>query len=235
MRNYIDQLTGRILFEDNHLLVVNKLPTELVQGDKTGDMPLVESLKLYLGRKYLKQGDVFLGVVHRIDRPTSGLVIFARTSKALTRLNEMLQNREISKKYWAVVKNKPPEPEGRLEHYLRKNEKQNKSYIVDSMAPGAKRAELFYKALGIANNYSLLEVELFTGRHHQIRVQLSAIGCPIKGDMKYGFERSNPDASIHLHSREVSFTHPVKKELIRLLAPVPSEKLWRFFESQINV
>lgn len=228
----LGQLPGRILYEDNHLLVVNKMPSEIVQGDKTGDMPLVEALKLYIGHKYKKPGNVFLGVVHRIDRPTSGLVIFARTSKALTRLNEMLKNREISKKYWAVVKNKPLGKEGQLEHYLRKNEKQNKSYVVAADTPGAKKAELIYKVLGSADHYTLVELELLTGRHHQIRAQLASIGCPIKGDLKYGFDRSNPDGSIHLHAREVSMVHPVKKELIRMVAPVPDEKLWRFFESQ---
>ncbi len=232
----IDQqdLMQRILFEDNHMVVVNKLPSEIVQGDKTGDQPLVDALKIYIGEKYNKPGNVFLGVVHRIDRPSSGLVIFARTSKALTRLNELLKTREVSKKYWAVVKNVPSEPTGRLEHYLQKNEKQNKSYVVDAKAPGAKKAELVYQVLKHAQNYALLEVELLTGRHHQIRAQMAAIGCPIKGDLKYGFDRSNPDGSIHLHARKLSFVHPVKKENIDIVAPVPQDTLWQFFEKEVS-
>ena len=230
----INKLPERVLFEDNHLLVVNKLPSEIVQGDKSGDMPLVEALKLYLGHKYQKPGLVFLGVVHRIDRPTSGVVIFARTSKALVRLNAMLKARDISKKYWAVVKNKPPEQEGKLEHYLRKNEKQNKSYVVDPNAPGAKKAEMLYKVLSHSENYTLIEIELLTGRHHQIRAQLAHIGYPIKGDLKYGFDRSNPDGSINLHARQVSLLHPVKKDLLSLVAPVPDEKLWKLFEARIS-
>jgi len=227
-----DDLKRRILFEDNHIIVVNKMPSEIVQGDKTGDQPLVEALKEYIGEKYNKPGNVFLGVVHRIDRPTSGLVIFARTTKALTRLNELLKTREVTKKYWAVVKNVPSEPAGRLEHYLRKNEKQNKSYVVDAKTPGAKKAELVYQVLKHAQNYALIEVELLTGRHHQIRAQMAAIGCPIKGDLKYGFDRSNPDGSIHLHARLLSFLHPVKKDNLEILAPVPEDTLWRFFEKE---
>lgn len=232
----IDQehLISRILFEDNHLIVVNKMPSEIVQGDKTGDQPLVEAVKEYIAQKYQKPGKVFLGVVHRIDRPTSGLVIFARTSKALARLNEMLKNRDISKKYWAVVKNAPSEMEGRLTHYLRKNEKQNKSYVVNPEAPGAKKAELLFKVLTRGDHYTLVELELLTGRHHQIRAQFAALGCPIKGDLKYGADRSNPDGSIHLHARELSFVHPVKKERISLSAPVPEEGLWQFFEKSMQ-
>lgn len=228
------QLASRILFEDNHLMVINKLPSEIVQGDKTGDEPLVEALKEYIGVKYHKPGKVFLGVVHRIDRPTSGLVLFARTSKALARLNEMLKTRDILKKYWAVVKNVPPEMEGSLVHYLRKNEKQNKSYVVNPEAAGAKKAELTYRVLMQGDHYTLVEVELLTGRHHQIRAQFAALGCPIKGDLKYGAERNNPDGSIHLHARELNFFHPVKKEKIHLWAPVPMEPLWQFFEQGLR-
>lgn len=220
----------RILYEDNHLVVVNKLPSEIVQGDKTGDVPLSEDVKAYLKEKYQKPGSVFLGVVHRIDRPVSGGVIFARTSKGLARLNEMLQKRQLTKKYWAVVKNLPQEAEGKLEHFLLKNEKQNKSYVVESTKPGARKAELLYRVIASGDNYHLLEIELLTGRHHQIRAQLSAIGCPIKGDMKYGFDRSNEDGSIHLHARQISFVHPVKKELVSLVIPVPQDPLWQFFQ-----
>lgn len=227
-------LTNRVLFEDNHLLVINKLPSEIVQGDKTGDQPLVEIAKEYIFTEYQKPGKVFLGVVHRIDRPTSGLVIFARTSKALARMNEMLKSRDVSKKYWAVVKNVPAETEGRLVHFLRKNEKQNKSYVVNQDAPDAKKAELTYKVLMQADHYTLVEVELLTGRHHQIRAQFAAIGCPIKGDLKYGADRSNPGGSIHLHARELEFIHPVKKESVHLIAPVPEDTLWQFFEQKLQ-
>lgn len=227
-------LTNRVLFEDNHLLVINKLPSEIVQGDKTGDQALVEIAKEYIFMEYQKPGKVFLGVVHRIDRPTSGLVIFARTSKALARMNEMLKSRDVSKKYWAVVKNVPAETEGRLVHFLRKNEKQNKSYVVNQDAPDAKKAELTYKVLLQADHYTLLEVELLTGRHHQIRAQFAAIGCPLKGDLKYGADRSNPGGSIHLHARELEFIHPVKKESVHLIAPVPEDTLWQFFEQKLQ-
>lgn len=226
-------INERIIYEDNHLIVVNKLPSEIVQGDKTGDEPMSEALKRYLKEKYQKPGNVWLGVVHRIDRPVSGGVVFARTSKGLARMNQMLQNREMTKKYWAVVKDLPRETQGRLEHYLLKNEKQNKSYVVDQGKPGAKKAELLYKVVASAQNYHLLEVELLTGRHHQIRAQLSAIGCTIKGDMKYGFPRSNADGSIHLHAREIAFLHPVKKEMIRLVMPTPDETLWKYFEQAV--
>lgn len=223
-------LPSRILYEDNHLIIVNKLPSEIVQGDKTGDMPLADLVKAYIAQKYQKPGNVFLGVVHRVDRPVSGAVIFARTSKGLARLNEMLQRREIAKKYWAVVKNKPPEKSGKLVHSLKKNEKQNKSYVVKEGAPGSKIAELWYKVLGESQRYYLVEVELITGRHHQVRAQLSAIGCPVKGDLKYGFDRSNKDASIHLHARELRFLHPVKKTQINIIAPTPNDALWTLFE-----
>ncbi len=227
-------LASRILYEDNHLIVVNKLPSEIVQGDKTGDMPLSDIVKVYIADKYKKPGDVFLGVVHRVDRPVSGAVIFARTSKALGRLNEMLKKRELQKKYWAVVKNKPPGKEGRLVHFLKKNEKQNKSYVVKEGTPGSKKAELYYKVVSKSQNYYLLEAELITGRHHQVRAQLSATGSPIKGDLKYGFDRTNKDASINLHSRELSFLHPVKKTKINIVAPTPDEKLWNVFTKHQN-
>ncbi len=225
-------LVSRILYEDNHMLVVNKLPSEIVQGDKTGDLPMSDLLKAYIAQKYSKSGNVFLGVVHRIDRPVSGAVAFARTSKALTRLNEMLKNHELQKKYWAVVKKLPEQEQGTLVHYLQKNEKQNKSYPVAENTPGAKRAELNYLVLGRSRDYFLLEVELITGRHHQVRSQLSALGCPIRGDLKYGFDRSNPNGSIHLHARNITFLHPVKKEKITLTAPVPDDPLWNFFEKE---
>lgn len=228
-------LVSRILYEDNHIIVVNKLPSEIVQGDKTGDMPMSDLLKAYIAQKYHKPGNVFLGVVHRIDRPTSGAVVFARTTKALTRLNEMLQKRELNKKYWAVVKNAPPLEQDVLVHYLLKNEKQNKSYTTEAKNKDAKRAELHYTLKASSRDYHLLEIELITGRHHQVRAQLAAIGCPIRGDLKYGFDRSNPDASIHLHARNLSFKHPVKDQMIQITAPVPDEKLWKFFEQQLPV
>ncbi len=224
-------LAGRVLYEDNHLIVINKLPSEIVQGDKTGDQPLVDLVKSYIKEKYNKPGNVFLGVVHRIDRPVSGAVVFARTSKALERFNKMLRERELKKKYWAIVKNIPDKPEGKLIHYLKKNEKQNKSYVYDKEVPGSKKAELIYQMIGESDGYYLLEIELITGRHHQIRAQMAAIGCQIKGDLKYGFARSNKDGSISLHAREVSFNHPVQNNEIKIIAPVPEDKLWKFFES----
>jgi 23S rRNA pseudouridine1911/1915/1917 synthase len=225
---------SRILYEDNHMIIINKLPSEIVQGDKTGDMPMSELVKAYIARKYKKPGNVFLGVVHRIDRPVSGAVIFARTSKGLARLNAMLQKRELQKKYWAVVKNEPPAPDGVLVHFLQKNEKQNKSYVVAENAPDSKKAELKYQHLCKSTDYHLLEVELITGRHHQVRAQLAAAGCPIKGDLKYGADRSNSDASIHLHARKLEFKHPVSGEIIKIVAPVPDDKLWNFFESEVT-
>ena len=193
-----------VIYEDNHIIIVSKTSSEIVQGDKTGDTPLSETVKQYLKEKYHKPGNVFVGVVHRLDRPVSGLVVFAKTSKALARLNEMFKNGDVHKTYWAVVKNCPREPEATLEHYLVRNEKQNKSYAYDSEKPGAKKAILHYRLIGRSENYYLLEVDLKTGRHHQIRCQLAKIGCPIKGDLKYGFPRSNPDGSISLHARRVS-------------------------------
>lgn len=219
-----------VIYEDNHIIVVNKSSSEIVQGDKTGDTPLSETVKQYLKEKYNKPGNVFLGVVHRLDRPVSGIVLFARTSKALPRLNEMFKNSEVKKTYWAIVKNCPKEPEGELVHYLVRNEKQNKSYAYDKEVKDSKKAILDYKLIGHSQNYYLLEVHLHTGRHHQIRCQLAKMGCPIKGDLKYGFPRSNPDGSICLHSRKVSFIHPVSKELIELEAPVPEGNLWNGFE-----
>ena len=217
-------------YEDNHIIVVNKTASEIVQADKTGDTPLSETVKQYLKEKYQKPGNVFLGVTHRLDRPVSGLVIFAKTSKALTRLNEMFRAGEVKKTYWAVVKNAPKESEGELVHFLVRNEKQNKSYAYDKEVPNSKKAVLDYRLIGRSENYYLLEVDLKTGRHHQIRCQLAKMGCPIKGDLKYGSPRSNPDGSICLHARRVRFVHPVSKELIELKAPLPEGNLWKGFE-----
>jgi 23S rRNA pseudouridine1911/1915/1917 synthase len=234
LQERVHSIAKRILYEDNHMIVINKLPSEIVQGDKTGDAPMSDLVKAYIAIKYKKPGNVFLGVVHRIDRPVSGAVIFARTSKSLARLNAMLQKRELQKRYWAVVKNPPPSESDVLVHWLQKNEKQNKSYAVPESAPESKRAELKYQHLCRSNDYNLLEVELITGRHHQVRAQLAAAGCPIKGDLKYGAERSNPDGSINLHARKLEFTHPVSGELITIIAPVPEDKLWKFFESEVS-
>jgi 23S rRNA pseudouridine1911/1915/1917 synthase len=225
----------RILFEDNHIIVVNKLASEIVQGDKTGDIPLSNTVKDYLKTKYDKPGEVYLGVVHRLDRPVSGAVIFARTSKALSRLNNMLKEHKIEKTYWAVVKDPPPNESGRLTHFLHRNEKQNKSYVFDIDGANRQKAELDYRQLAVSDNYCLLEVKLLTGRHHQIRAQLAFIGCPIKGDLKYGFPRSNPGGFIHLHARKISFIHPVKEELITLVASVPSDPVWDFFQNKVIV
>ena len=219
-----------VVYEDNHIIVVNKTASEIVQADKTGDTPLSETVKQYLKEKYKKHGNVFLGVTHRLDRPVSGLVIFAKTSKALTRLNEMFRAGEGKKTYWAVVKNAPKESEGELVHFLVRNEKQNKSYAYDKEVPNSKKAVLDYRLIGRSENYYLLEVDLKTGRHHQIRCQLAKMGCPIKGDLKYGSPRSNPDGSICLHARRVRFVHPVSKELIELKAPLPEGNLWKGFE-----
>jgi len=223
-----------ILFEDNHLIIYNKRPSQIVQGDKTGDTPLSDLLKAYIKERNHKPGNVFLGVVHRIDRPVSGVVIFAKTSKALTRLNEMIKEGKIHKTYWAVVKNKPPEESGHLLHYLKKNEEKNKSYASDKEMAGYRKAELDYRLIGRSRDYYLLEVILLTGRHHQIRSQFSKIGCPIKGDLKYGFDRSNPDGSIHLHARQIEFNHPVNKENICVVAPPPDDKLWASFQLQLT-
>ena len=219
-----------VVYEDNHIVVVNKTSSEIVQGDKTGDTPLSEMVKQYLKEKYNKPGNVFIGVTHRLDRPVSGLVVFAKTSKALPRLNEMFRNGEVKKTYWAIVKECPKETEGELVHYLVRNENQNKSYAYDKEVKNSKKAVLHYKLIGHSQNYYLLEVDLKTGRHHQIRCQLAKMGCPIKGDLKYGSPRSNPDGSICLHARTVQFVHPVSKEMIRLTAPVPEGNLWNGFE-----
>ena len=223
-------IEDRILYEDNHVIVINKRPSEIVQGDKTGDATMPDAIKSYLKEKYNKPGNVFCGVVHRLDRPTSGAVIFARTSKALERLNAQFREKETNKTYWAIVENRPSNQEDRLVHFLRKNESQNKSYAVDSKTSGAKEAILSYKLIRSSERYHLLEISLETGRHHQIRAQLSAIGCIIKGDVKYGAKRSNDDGSICLHARKISFTHPTSKEIIEIIAPVPKNTLWKAVE-----
>lgn len=218
-----------VLYEDNHIIAINKKPGDIVQGDKTGDTPLSELVKNYIKIKASKPGDVFLGTVHRIDRPVSGIVLFAKTSKALSRLNEMFRNKEIKKTYWAVVKNKPPKDSGMLEHFLLKDEAKNKSKAFVNQVKNSLPSVLEYSVICASEKYFLLEVNPHTGRHHQIRAQLSAMGSPIKGDLKYGAERNNQDASIHLHSRCVTFIHPVKKELLTITAPPPQESLWSAF------
>ena len=221
-----------VLFEDNHVLVVNKKASDISQGDKTGDVPLPDIIKAYWKKKYDKPGNVYCGVVHRLDRPTSGALIFTRTSKALERLSKQFREKSVKKTYWAIVESKPERPSGTLEHFLKKNEKQNKSYASDKETPGSKKATLHYKSIAESDKYYLLEIELETGRHHQIRCQLGTIGCVIKGDVKYGARRSNPDKSISLHARYVSFDHPVTKERVNITAPVPEDSLWRFFEGK---
>lgn len=216
----------QILYQDNHLIVVNKRVGDIVQGDKTGDKPLSDVVKEYIKDKYNKPGEVFLGVVHRLDRPTTGIVVFARTSKALTRMNELFSNRETQKTYWCIVKNKPSKSEDKLVHFLKRNEKNNTSKAHSKEVPDSKLASLDYKIIKELNNYFALEINLHTGRHHQIRAQLSAIGLPIKGDLKYGFDRSNPDGGIHLHARKLVFTHPVSKENIEIIAPTPDDVIW---------
>lgn len=218
-----------VLYEDNHIIIVNKKVGDIVQGDKTGDKALKDYVADYLKIKYNKPGNVFVGVTHRLDRPVSGAIIFARTSKALARLNAMLQNKEIEKTYWAVVKNSPPKTEDRLVHYIKKNEKNNKSFVYKQEVKNSKEAILNYKIHIRIDNYYLLEINLETGRHHQIRAQLADIGCPIRGDLKYGFSRSNKNAGINLHARSVSFIHPVKKENILVEAPVPKDDFWKHF------
>lgn len=219
-----------VIYEDNHIIAVSKTCNEIVQGDKTGDEPLSETLKTWLKEKYNKPGNVFVGVTHRLDRPTSGIVLFAKTSKALTRLNEMFRQSTVKKTYWAIVKAKDIAPEAELTNYLVRNEKQNKSYAYDVEKPNSKKAILHYKIIARSDRYMLLEIDLKTGRHHQIRCQLAKLGCPIKGDLKYGFDRSNPDGGISLHARRVTFVHPVSKENIEIVAPVPKDNLWRAFE-----
>lgn len=222
----------RILYEDNHIIAVNKRPGDIVQGDKTGDAPLSDVVKQYIKVKYEKPGDVFLGTVHRLDRPTSGIVLYARTSKALTRLNEMFKEKTLEKTYWAIVQEKPAKTSDRLVNFLIKDEAKNKSRALTKEIPGSKKAILNYKLIGSGDNYSYLEVLLETGRHHQIRVQLSTIGCIIKGDLKYGAKRSNPDGSICLHARRLEFIHPVKKEPVTLIAPVPNDAIWKDMEKK---
>ncbi|WP_290448634.1 RluA family pseudouridine synthase [uncultured Muribaculum sp.] len=223
-----------VVYEDNQLLVVNKAPGEIVQGDKTGDTPLVETLKLWLKEKYAKPGNVFCGVVHRLDRPVGGLVIFAKTSKALSRLNEMFRNGEVNKTYWAITRNLPPKEEDTLTHYITTTERNNKSYASLTEKKGSQKAVLKYRHIASTDRYHLLEVNLLTGRKHQIRVQLSAIGCPIKGDLKYGDKRSNPDGSISLMSHRIEFTHPVSGNKIDVTAPVPDDNLWRALDESIK-
>ena len=225
-----------VLYEDNHIIAVSKTCHEIVQGDKTGDTPLSETVKAYIKEKYNKPGEVFLGVTHRLDRPTTGVVLFARTSKALSRLNEMFKSHEkIQKTYWAIVQTPPPTPQGRLENYLWRNEKQNKSFVVKPGTKDAKHAILSYKAISQSDRYTLLEINLETGRHHQIRCQLAALGCPIRGDLKYGAKRSSPDGGISLHARKIEFIHPVSKQIISITAPVPDDILWKTMEKNIEV
>ena len=217
----------QVVYEDNHIIIVFKQSGEIVQGDKTGDRPLSETVKEYIKAKYHKPGNVFLGVVHRLDRPVAGLVVFARTSKALVRLNEMFRKGDIHKTYWAITKNMPKEPQATLTNWIVRNERQNKSYAYVREVPDSKKALLSYRVIGHTDHYHLLEVHLMTGRHHQIRCQLAHIGCPIKGDLKYGAQRSNPDGSISLLSHEMTFVHPVSKETVHVVAPLPDDNLWR--------
>lgn len=216
-----------VLYEDNHVIVVNKRSGDIVQGDKTGDVPLSDDVKAYIKERYAKPGEVFLGVVHRLDRPVSGVVLFARTSKALSRLSEMFRTRAVKKTYWAIVGNQPTQTEGTLTHWLTRNEKTNTARAYDREVPGSKQAILDYRVIARSDRYFLLEVNLHTGRHHQIRCQLSKIGCPIKGDLKYGAPRSNPDGGISLHARRIQFEHPVSHLPIDVTAPVPSDRLWQ--------
>lgn len=222
-------IQARVLFEDNHLLILNKKCGEIVQGDKTGDISMKDMLTVYLKKKYNKPGNVFVGVVHRIDRPVSGAILFAKTDKALSRMNKMIHDRQIRKVYWAIVKNKPEKDAGVLKHFLWKNQEKNKSFVVDSSRKDSSFAELEYKVIEKSDNYFLLEVELHTGRHHQIRVQLAHIGCPIRGDLKYGYHRTNPDGGLSLHARHLEFPHPVKNEKIIIDADPPNEMLWNAF------
>lgn len=216
-----------VVYEDNHIIIVNKKSGEIVQGDKTGDTPLSETVKQWIKEKYAKPGNVFCGVVHRLDRPVFGLVVFAKTSKALARMNEMFRNGDVHKTYWAITKNRPPKDEDTLVHYITTTERNNKSYASTVEKPGAQKAVLKYRVISRSDNYYLIEVKLLTGRKHQIRVQLAAIGCPIKGDLKYGAKRSNPDGSISLLARNVTFVHPVSKQDICVTAPIPDDNLWK--------
>ena len=220
-----------VLYEDNHIIVINKKAGEIVQGDKTGDKSLCDTMKAYLKEKYAKLGNVFVGLPHRLDRPVSGIVVFAKTSKALERLNAMFRDGKVKKIYWAITKERPAESEGEINSWILRNEKMNKSFSYPKEVKGSKQALLSYKHISASQNYNLIEVELKTGRHHQIRCQLASIGCPIKGDLKYGAKRSNPDGSISLHARYVEFIHPVSKEPVRITAPLPDESLWKSFEA----
>jgi 23S rRNA pseudouridine1911/1915/1917 synthase len=220
---------AEILYEDNHIIAVYKRSSDLVQGDKTGDIPIDAEVKKYIAEKYKKPGEVFLGVVHRLDRPVSGVILFARTSKALVRLNEMFRTKEVKKTYLAIVKERPPEDEATITHFLKKNETQNKSYVYDTEVKGSKEASLTYRLKGRSDRYYLLEIELHSGRHHQIRAQLAKIGCPVKGDLKYGFPRSNEDGSISLLARKLEFIHPVRKENISITAHFPEGDIWPVF------
>jgi len=220
-----------LLYEDNHIIIVNKRTSDLVQGDNTGDEPLDDIVRSYIRDKYNKPGDVFLGVVHRLDRPVSGCVVYARTSKALSRLSEMFRTRDVSKVYWAVVSDRPPAEEGTLHGFLKKNEKQNKSYVYDTEVKGSKEASLSYRIIARSERYYLLEIDLHTGRHHQIRAQLAAAGCPVRGDLKYGSKRSNEGGGISLHARRVSFVHPVKHLEITVEAPLPDDRIWNLFRT----
>ncbi|MBP3254661.1 MAG: RluA family pseudouridine synthase [Bacteroidales bacterium] len=233
MSESILETENQILYEDNHIIVINKKSSQIVHGDKTGDESLDETVKHYLKTKYNKPGNVFIGVVHRLDRPVSGAVIFAKTSKALTRLNEMIKKHEITKTYWAITRNRPPKDEDVLKNYMMRNENNNKSYITKDVNNG-QYAELSYKLIARSDYYNLLEINLATGRHHQIRLQLASIGCPIKGDLKYGYGRSNKIASISLHARKLEFVHPVSKEKLTIVAPCPQESLWQYFESTVK-
>ena len=221
-----------VIYEDNHIIIVNKDSSEIVQGDKTGDTPLSDTVKEYIRQKYHKPGNVFLGVVHRLDRPVSGVVVFARTGKALARLNDMFRTKDVHKTYWAIVTKRPPEEQGELVHWLVRNERQNKSYAYLKEVPQSKQAILDYRLIGCSERYFLLEVDLKTGRHHQMRCQLARMGCPIKGDLKYGAPRSNPDGSISLHARCIRFVHPVSKKEICVEAPLPKDALWHAFERE---
>lgn len=225
---------AEILYEDNHIIAVYKRSSDLAQGDKTGDAPLDIEVKKYLAEKYKKTGEVFLGVVHRLDRPVSGVMLFARTSKALSRLNELFKTREVKKIYYAIVKDRPPEDEATISHYLKKNESQNKTYVYDTEVKGSKPASLTYKLIGRSEKFYLLEVELHSGRHHQIRAQLAKIGCPIKGDLKYGFARSNDDGGISLFARKIEFIHPVKKEPVSIVAHFPEGDIWSVFMNSVS-
>ena len=224
----------QVVYEDNHIIIVNKAPGEIVQGDKTGDTPLSEIVKQWIKEKYAKPGNVFCGVTHRLDRPVGGLVVFAKTSKALTRMNDLFRNGDVHKTYWAIVKNLPPKEEDTLTHYITTVERNNKSYASATPKEGALKSILKYRVIAHGDNYHLLEIQLITGRKHQIRVQLSAIGCPIKGDLKYGAKRSNPDGSISLQANNIRFVHPVSKQPIDITAPVPDDALWQALAKNVE-